>query len=193
MNQASIVDKPSIYPDLLAKSEEIGFNMPSDVYIGTLLKTLVASKPRGNFLELGTGMGLSLAWILEGADENSKITSIDNDIELIQIAKDFFGQEERLKLVHVDGEEWLSTYDGNRFDLIFADAWPGKYSCLEQTLGLIKQGGFYIIDDMKHQPNWPEGHLDNVFSLIDKLEERTDLTITKMDWSTGVVVAVKTK
>jgi predicted O-methyltransferase YrrM len=37
--------------------------------------------------------------------------------------------------------------------LIFADAWPGKYSDLEKALKLVKPGGFYIIDDMLTQPN----------------------------------------
>ncbi|KQC28990.1 O-methyltransferase [Flagellimonas eckloniae] len=193
MDQTKILDAPSIYPELLAKSEEIGFTMPSDMYIGTLLKTLISSKPAGNFLELGTGMSLSLVWMLEGMDKNSKLISIDNDKELIQIAEHFFGEEKRLELICEDGENWLSGYKGGKFDLIFADAWPGKYSFLDQTLTLINEGGFYVIDDMKTQPNWPAGHENNVSDLVDILESREDFTITKMDWSTGVIVAVKIK
>lgn len=167
--------------------------MPSDMYIGTLLKTLVASKPSGSFLELGTGMGLSLAWILEGMDAASKLVSIDNDMDLINIAKGFFRDDSRLQLICADGEDWIAQNQDERFDLVFADAWPGKYSYLEETLELIKVGGFYIIDDMEEQPNWPEGHSEQVLSLVNKLETRQDYTITKMDWSTGVIVAVKTK
>ncbi|MEO9513673.1 MAG: class I SAM-dependent methyltransferase [Flavobacteriaceae bacterium] len=193
MDQTNILDTPKVYPELLAKSKEIGFAMPSDMYIGTLLKTLVSSKIIGNFLEIGTGMSLSLAWMLEGMDENSKLTSIDNDTELIKIAKDFFGEEKRLQLVCADGEAWLSEYQGKKFDLIFADAWPGKYHLLNETLALIKDGGFYVIDDMKPQPNWPSGHGAKAAGLIAALELNKDFTITKMDWSTGVIVAVKTK
>lgn len=193
MNQANILDTPQVYPELLAKSEEIGFTMPSDMYIGTFLKTLVSSKPNGSFLELGTGMSLSLAWMLEGMDKNSKLLSIDNDIELIEIARHFFKEEERLQLICADGDEWLSQYKGEKFDLIFADAWPGKYSCLDEVLKLVKVGGFYVIDDMRKQTNWPAGHEQNASSLIEVLEAKEDFTITKMDWSTGVIVAVKTK
>ncbi len=60
MNDAHILDLPTVYAQLQAKSEEIGFTMPSDLYIGTLLKTLISSKPSLNVLELGTGIGLSL-------------------------------------------------------------------------------------------------------------------------------------
>ncbi|MEM7486395.1 MAG: class I SAM-dependent methyltransferase [Bacteroidota bacterium] len=193
MDQTTILDTPQVYPGLLAKSEEIGFTMPSDIYIGTLLKTLIASKPNGIFLELGTGIGLSLAWMLEGMDKNSKLISIDNDNELIRIADNFFGEREELQLICTDAAVWLSEYKKEKFDLIFADAWPGKYGFLNETLELIKIGGFYVIDDMRKQANWPEGHEDNAHSLIKVLEAREDFSITKMDWSTGVIVAVKIK
>jgi len=193
MDQANILQMPGKYPALLAKSREIGFAMSSDVYIGTLLKTLVASKPSGNFLELGTGIGLSLAWMIKGMDEGSHIVSVDNDLELVQIANAFFHGEPRLELICADGGEWLESYKGAAFDLIFADAWPGKYSHLDQTLSLLKIGGFYVIDDMQRQSNWPAGHEKKANELVQILEKRKDITLTKMDWSTGLIVAVKIK
>ena len=191
MDQSTITEKPKQYQDLLEKSKEMGFTMPSDIYIGTLLKTLVASKPSGKFLELGTGIGLSLSWLIQGMDEDSKIISVDNDASLIEVAKMFFEDEDRLELVCDDGGKWLEEYNGDTFDLIFADAWPGKYSHLDRTLGLLKKGGYYVIDDMKKQPNWPEGHEQKANQLIKSIEKRKDITITKMDWSTGLIVAVK--
>ena len=193
MDQANILNMPATYKALLAKSEEMGFSMPSDIYVGTLLKTLTASKPKGNFLEMGTGIGLSLAWMIKGMDEDSTIISVDNDSDLIQIANVFFQQEARLKLVCEDGEKWLERYEGEPFDLIFADAWPGKYSHLDVTLNLLKKGAFYVIDDMKKQPNWPLGHEEKAKELTKVLGQRDDITITKMDWSTGLIIAVKTK
>ncbi|MGB7395063.1 MAG: SAM-dependent methyltransferase, partial [Pricia sp.] len=77
------------------------------------------------------------------------------------------------------------------FDLIFADAWPGKYSEINETLALLRVGGIYIIDDMTAQPNWPEGHQENVDRLVAYLEKRNDFTLTKMNWSTGLIMAVR--
>ena len=191
MNQSNIQDTPQSFHLLEKKCQEIGFTMPSDIYIGTLLKSLIASKPQSNVLELGTGIGLSLAWMLEGLDEHSQLTSVDNDPELINIASEFFGTDPRLHLICADGTEWIKQYDGAPFDLIFADAWPGKYSELEETLALLKVGGFYVIDDMNTQPNWPEGHEQKAEQLIATLEARADLTITKMNWSTGVILCTK--
>ncbi|MBU2912393.1 MULTISPECIES: O-methyltransferase [Reichenbachiella] len=191
MKESNILDTPKMYPQLEAKCKEMGFTMPSDIYIGTLLKSLVASKPKSNILELGTGISLSLAWMIEGLDEQSRLTSIDNDPSLIEVAQAFFGEDERLDLVCADGAQWIKHYEGDKFDLIFADTWPGKYSELLETLKLVKVGGFYIIDDMTPQPNWPAGHEEKAIHLTKYLEERDDFTITKMNWSTGVILCTK--
>ncbi|WP_072995469.1 O-methyltransferase [Pseudozobellia thermophila] len=193
MFDTNISDTPEIYGQIVQRSKEVGFTMPSDVYIGTLLKTLVASKPKGRFLELGTGLGLSLAWILDGMDAGSKVVSIDNDPKWVRIAQAYFEKDARLKLVCADVGKWLKTYSGEKFDLVFADAWPGKYSEIEEVLDLVKVGGFYVIDDMKAQPNWPYGHEGHVQDLVAYLERKRDFTLTKMDWSTGLVVAVRNK
>ena len=191
MNDSNILDKPSLHNQIEAKSKKIGFTMPSDLYIGTLLKTLISSKPKANVLELGTGIGLSLSWMVEGMDSSSKLTTIDNDPALIEIAKSFFGEDKRVEILCQDGSEWIRSYSGEKFDLIFADAWPGKYSEIEEVLDLVNPGGFYVIDDMKFQPNWPDGHQEKVLNLIAYLENRSDFSLTKMNWSTGVIIAVK--
>lgn len=192
MIDSNIQDKPAIHQKIEQKSEEIGFTMPSDLYIGTLLKTLVSSKPKGSFLELGTGIGLSLSWMVDGMDAESKLISVDNDPKLISIVKDYFESDKRVQLCCEDGSEWIKNYTGENFDLVFADAWPGKYSEIDEVLDLVKVGGFYVIDDMTAQPNWPEGHEDNVARLLVYLENRKDFTLTKLNWSTGLVLAVRT-
>ncbi len=191
MQEATIKDIPEIYKEIQRKSEEIGFTMPSDVYIGTLLKTLISSKPGARILELGTGIGLSLSWMIDGMAESSTLITIDNDPELISIASHYFSADRRVTIICDDGAEWIKNNSGLKFDIVFADAWPGKYSELDEVLEMINKGGFYIIDDMMPQPNWPEGHNKNVELLIDYLEQRNDFSLTKMNWSTGVIIAVK--
>lgn len=193
MNDSHIQDIPKILPSIQRKSEEIGFAMPSDIYIGTFLKTLIASKPRGRFLELGTGIGLSLSWMIAGMDAASQLVTVDNDFELIEVAKAFFGTDPRLEIICQEGSEWITSYNGEKFDLVFADAWPGKYSEIDEILDLVQLGGFYVVDDMSAQPNWPNGHQDNVNQLVAYLENRKDFTLTKMEWSTGLIIAVRIK
>ncbi len=191
MDDSNILDKPPLHEAIEAKSRQIGFTMPSDLYIGTLLKTLVTSKPKANLLELGTGIGLSLSWMIEGMDAASALVTVDNDPALTDIAKNFFGGDKRVKIVCQDGSAWIKAYAGEKFDLIFADAWPGKYSEIDEVLALVKVGGFYVVDDMSAQPNWPEGHQEKAESLISCLESRKDFNLTKMNWSTGVIMAVR--
>lgn len=191
MNDADILDIPRPYAFIKSKTEETGFSMPSDLYLGTLLKTLVTSKPAGRFLELGTGTGLSLSWIIAGMDEHSQVISVDSNSALLSVAAQALGKDPRVDIVCEDGARWLEQYQGAPFDLIFADTWPGKYTAIEKALNLLAVGGFYIIDDMRPQPSWPAGHAEKATSLVTWLEACSDLHLTKMNWSTGLILAVK--
>ena len=184
---------PEILEELIKKAQEINFNMGTDYLVGELLQTLVASKPNGHFLELGTGMGLSTAWICEGMCAESKLISLDNDPELMSIVTGVFETETRIELITTDGDSWIKNQKNAQFDLIFADAWPGKYSSLDRTLDLLKPGGFYVIDDMLPQPNWPKGHDQKAKLLMHDLKSKEGFKMTVMNWSTGVVVLTKTK
>ncbi len=68
---------------------------------------------------------------------------------------------------------------------------PGKYDLFEETIYLLKSGGFYVIDDMLPQTNWPAGHAEKVDAFIQMLDSRKDLILTKLIWSTGIIIAVK--
>ena len=82
-------------------------------------------------------------------------------------------------------------HKGEKFDLVFADAWPAKYSEVDEILDSIKVGGLYIIGDLLTQPNWPKGHQENFDRLIEYLENRKNFNLTKMNWSTGIIIATK--
>jgi len=182
---------PESYHQIDEATKRSGFTMASDVLTCSLLKTLAASKPGGKFLELGTGTGLSTAWILEGMDNEATLTSIDNDETFLAIAKSHLGNDKRLRLIHTDGAAWVEQNKNNTYDYIFADTWHGKYLLLDEVLAMLNKGGLYIIDDMLPQPNWPEGHAEKADHLVNTLENRKDLSITKQVWATGIIVAVK--
>ncbi len=185
------IELPENYESIKLESDKIKFSMLSDLQTGSLLRTIITSKPGGTFLELGTGTGLSLTWIVEAMDTNSKIVSIDNDKTYLSVAAKHYDKDPRVTIICEDGSIWIKDNQDKRFDLIFADAWPGKYSELDETLELVKVGGFYIIDDMLAQSNWPEGHQEKVDWLVGYLEKRKDFNITKMSWSTGLIIASK--
>jgi predicted O-methyltransferase YrrM len=164
--------------------------MASDAETGSLLRTLAASKPSVSILELGTGTGLATSWMLHGMDKNAKLISVENNEQLLAIAKRNIN-DSRIEFIFADGYEWLLNYKGAKFDLIFADTFPGKYDLFEETITLLNIAGIYVIDDMLPQANWPAGHAERVEDFVEKLEKRDDLFITKMNWSTGIIIATK--
>ena len=185
-------DMPVQYENIAEATKAIEFNMASDMQTGSLLKTLAASKLSGRILELGTGTGLATSWIVDGMDERTKLVTIENNTLLLDIARKAL-QDSRVEFVWADGYAWIQTYSGEKFDMVFADAMPGKYDLFEETIGLVKVGGFYIIDDMLPQPNWPEDHADKVERFIGELGERNDIILTKLNWSTGIIIVTKIK
>ncbi|HTI59286.1 O-methyltransferase [Mucilaginibacter sp.] len=191
MESTVIQTHPKAYDSIKKATEALGFLQMSEISTCSLLKTLAASKPSGEFLELGTGTGLATAWILDGMDEESTLISLDNDETLLNVAKENLGVDRRLKLICTDGNEWIKNNAKMKFSFIFADTWPGKYLMLEETLGMLAPGGFYIIDDMLPQSNWPDGHADKVANLLAILDNREDLAVTKMGWASGIVLVVK--
>lgn len=193
MDDRRIPKVPTILPLLEEETAKIGFGMAGERSVGALLRTLVRSKGKGRFLELGTGTGLSTAWILDGMSADSTLISLDNDPALLEVAKKHLGADSRLDILCEDGDQFVLDLakKGAEFDLIFADTWPGKYRHIEETLGLLSRNGLYIIDDMLPQPNWPDDHPPRVKDLLDFLDARPDLFLTRLEWSSGVVIAAR--
>lgn len=191
MNDLSNLNEPQSIQSLWAASRAAGFMMASEPLTCSLLRTLAASKPGGDFLELGSGTGLSTAWLLDGMSANARLTTVDNDENLLSILRNNLGQDPRLTVVCADGDEFITSLKGQRFDFIFADTWSGKYRFLDEALALVKSSGFYVIDDMLPQPNWPQGHDEKVADLVAALEQRSDFHITKLSWASGVIIATR--
>ena len=191
MDDISYVQPPTTLVRILKRTSELGFELASEDRTGALLRTLAASKPGGRFLELGTGTGVATAWVLDGMDATSQLVSVDVDAKLQESAREALGHDARLTLVLEDAAAFLKRQPAASFDFVFADAMRGKYDNLDDALRLVRAGGFYVIDDMLPQSNWPEGHGPRVLALLETLATRQDFKITPMAWASGLVVAVR--
>ncbi len=189
------LNPPPLLKDIEEATKAINFTMGSDLLTGSLLRTLAATKPSGMFLELGTGTGISTAWILDGMDARSRLLTVDNDENVTAVARRFLGNDPRVTFSTVDGATFIESMrkEGRTFDFIFADMRPGKYDHLDETLELLTVGGLYVVDDLLLQTSWEEAHVPRVFRFISTLEHRGDLRITKLNWSTGLIIAVKVR
>ncbi len=93
----------------------------------------------------------------------------------------------------VDGATFLEQSAQQQFDLIYADAGPGKFTHLDLALSLLKVGGIYFTDDLLPQASWPEGHAPKVPALITELETRPGFVATKLAWASGLMILVRTR
>jgi len=192
MNDHQNLREPGALAALRADTQAAGFTMASEPLTGSLLRTLAASKPGGQLLEIGTGTGLSTAWLLDGMDHMAHLTTVDNDEAVLGVARRHLGDDPRLSVVCADGDAWLDTLVPRSFDLIFADAWPGKYRRLPETLALLRPGGLYVVDDMLPQANWPDGHELKAQALLQTLTSCPGFSSTVLSWASGIVLLSRT-
>ena len=192
MNDDDIIRTPPQLGAIHKDTEALGFTMASEPKTGALLTVLAASKPGGRFLELGTGTGLGTAWLLAGMDAQARLESVDSDAAVQAVARRHLGDDARVRFHLGDGADFLGALPPGAFDLIYADAWPGKFTHLDEALSLLRTGGMYFIDDLLPQTNWPEGHAPKVPALIDALERRREFATVKLSWASGLMIVVRT-
>jgi predicted O-methyltransferase YrrM len=191
MNDNEINRNPLAMRDIVADTEALSFNMISEPKVGSLLAALAASKPGGRFLELGTGTGHGTAWLLAGMDANARLETIDTDERVVAVARRHLGHDRRVQFHVADGGDYLQAAEPRQFDLIYADAWPGKFTHLAEALALLRPGGVYVIDDLLPQPNWPDGHAPKVPALIAELEGRDEFATVRLAWASGLMLVVR--
>ena len=106
-----------------------------------------AMPPGGRILELGTGLGVGIAWILSGLGSRS-------DVEVVTIEKD---AEQVASLAAVDLPAHAIVIEGDilallptlgQFDLIFADAEAGKWTGIDLTIAALSPHALLLVDDM---------------------------------------------
>ena len=191
MRDDIFASEPIVVASLLAESEAVGFHAASERRTGALLQVLAASKPRGRLLELGTGTGIGTAWLLSGMDSASTLDTVDKDAAVVAVAQKYLGDDPRVRFHIADGPDWLRDYAGAPFDLIFADALPGKFSGLNAALNLLAAGGFYVIDDLLPQPDWSESHRDRIEPLLREIETMPDYVCVRLAWASGLAVVAR--
>jgi len=182
---------PASWHQIGARTAALGFDMPSEPDTGAMLGLLAASKPGGRLLELGTGTGLATVCLAAGMGADTTLVSIDIDEHIQAVAREALAHDPRIRFVIADGLDFVRDQPAGSFDLIFADAWPGKYDGLDETLALLRPGGLYVVDDMLPQPNWPANHQARVDDLTARLKSHPDLATASLSWASGLVIAAR--
>lgn len=125
---------------------------------GALLRSLAAARPGGNIGEIGTGPGVSTAWLVSGMAADSRLVSCDIDETLVASARRFFAEYRNVEIVQGDWEEVLAPR--GPFDLLFFDA--NAQTVLsspdgwDRTIDCLKLGGQVVLDDLFPIELWPD-------------------------------------
>ena len=113
---------PAAVKSTLDRAQEWGFTKSSRPEVGLLLSVLAAAvPPRGRVLEIGTGAGVGLTWIVYGLGRREDVEVITVDLDPDRAASvRAFGWPDWVSVVTGDGATILHNSPGS-FDLIFPE------------------------------------------------------------------------
>jgi len=135
------------------------FDRSSIPEIGRLLAVLVAGRPGGRFAEIGTGVGVGSAWIVDAMGPEASLVTVELDDDRAAAAARLFAELPNVRVLHGDWHELLPSEAP--FDVLFFDGghWKKGDVPLEsgQALDLVAPGGVVVIDDLTPRNLMPEG------------------------------------
>jgi predicted O-methyltransferase YrrM len=99
MDDSAISNTPAAIPTILSETRAFGFDMISEPRVGSLLA---------------------------GMDPSATLDTVDNDPRVVAVAQGHLDADPRIRFHIKDGGQFLQEPGLDPFDLIYADAWPGK-------------------------------------------------------------------
>jgi predicted O-methyltransferase YrrM len=117
---------------------------------GRLLSMIVSMMNARRVLELGTYVGYSAICMAEGLPADGKITTIDIDDEIEDIARGYIARSphaDKIEFLICDALEYLKTCN-EQFDLVFIDANKRHYiAYFEAVFDKVRPGGIILADN----------------------------------------------
>ncbi|MGO9502050.1 MAG: O-methyltransferase [Streptosporangiaceae bacterium] len=173
------------------RAARTGFPLACEIEVGRLLAALAAAVPDGGrVLEIGTGVGVGLAWLVHGLGAR-------RDVEVVTVELDDGVRQTALsgrwppwvRFESGDGAEVVGRL--GKFDLIFADAPGGKIFKLRRTVAALRDGGVIVVDDMDLTRHADEPLRSALVVARHRLLQNAELVCAELGFSSGVIVAVK--
>lgn len=175
----------------LERAEAAGFGLSCDPDVGRLLRVLAAAAPAsGAVLELGTGAGVGLAWILEGlgARTDVQVTSVELDPDTAELAA-AAGWPAFVRIEAADALKVL--HRPQKWDLVFADAQGGKWDGLDDTIEALAPRGILLVDDMT-PPEFVSGlHREKTAEVRERLLTDPRLAAVEIAWASGLILCTR--
>ena len=167
------------------------FRLACEVEVGRLLAALSAAVPEGGrILEIGTGVGVGLAWLVHGLGERHdvEVVTVELDDEVQQTARSA-PWPSWVRFESGDGAEVVGRL--GEFDLIFPGAPGGKVFKLSRTVAALRPGGVLIVDDMDLTRHEDDDLRAALTVARQRLVEDAELVCAELGFGSGVIVATK--
>jgi len=182
---------PPLVEAASSRARDAGFLMSCDPAAGRLLAVLAAHLPaHAKVLELGTGAGVSTAWITSGLLPRTDVTvtTVENDRQTAALAArgDW---PSFVSLCHGGALGLLA--EGSTYDLIFADAPDGKWHGLDRTIAALGPHGMLIVDDMTPMPEWSETQRARQSQVRQRLLTAPQLISAELAVGSGVILSTR--
>lgn len=172
-----------------------------------LLRVLCSMNKPKKVLEVGCAIGYSSILMAKVLPEDSKITTIEYDNEMVQIARKNVtkaGLCERVNVIEADAKDYLPYIDDDEtFDMVFLDGPKAHYIyMLDDCIRLLKKGGILISDNVLYKGMTADDEhvirrkitiVNRLRDYIDTLMKHPQLESVLLPLGDGVTISVKTK
>ncbi len=173
------------------RARTAGFELSCDDGTGRMLAVLAAAVPEGGrILEIGTGVGAGLAWLVEGLGPRTdvEVVSVESDEPSATCAAEY-AWPSFVRLMQGDIAELIG--DLGTFDLIFPDAPAGKWTGLSKTIAALKPRGVLVVDDLIPKPDQPAEWTEYLNRTREKLLSHPNLVAVEIADLTGMIIATR--
>lgn len=135
-----------------SRAQELGAP-PVATGTGATLAVLAAALGARAVVEVGTGAGVSGAWLLAGMSPDGVLTTIDVEAEHQRVARETFHaigiDHTRTRLITGRALEVVPRLQDGAYDLVFIDGEKTEYpALLEQAVRLLRPGGMVVFDNV---------------------------------------------
>ena len=180
-------------------STELGIDAVSPA-TGAQLAFLAAALNPATIIEIGTGLGVSGLWLMEGAPAAS-FTSIDSEPDYQQVAKAALIEagvpSNKVRLISGSASQVLPRMNESSYDLVFLDADPESLlENVEHAIRLAKTGGTILIAHAMWRgrvadPAQREEPVPTLRALLTMLAESSTVTAALSPVGDGLLQLVK--
>jgi predicted O-methyltransferase YrrM len=148
---AGLAGLPPLVERAVAAAREHRFGCSCRPEQGRLLHALAGGA--ATIGETGTGCGVGLAWLAEGARAGTRLVSVEADGERATLAAELFAGLPHVTVIHGD---WTEIHRDAPYDLLVLDGGgQGKHGEPADPHRLLRPGGTLVVDDLTPAAHWP--------------------------------------